>query len=198
MIIHEFEQGSDEWLAVRLGKFTASHGQEIANAGKGLDTLVKEKACEILTGKPTSTFKSEAMINGNESEQSVRLMFEFVTGISVNQVGFYEYDEFTGASPDGLTSDDGLIEIKCPTAKVFLEYMIDGKIDTKYMWQMQMQMLVTGKNHCYYVVFNPDFEEQIIIKKVDRDEDAIKKIIAGIEISKQKLQEILTKIRSKK
>lgn len=44
MIIHNFEQGTDDWHKVRLGKFTASHCQEIANDGKGLETLVKEKA----------------------------------------------------------------------------------------------------------------------------------------------------------
>ena len=44
MIIHNFEQGTEDWHNVRLGKFTASHCQEIANDGKGLETLVKEKA----------------------------------------------------------------------------------------------------------------------------------------------------------
>ena len=197
MIIHNFEQGTDEWFAVRLGKFTASHSQEIANDGKGLETLVKEKACEILTGKAKETFKSEAMERGNELEHNARQMFEFITGLTVEQVGFYELDEYTGASPDGLTSDNGLIEIKCPTAKVFLEYILDGKVDTKYMWQMQMQMMVTGKNHCYYTVFNPDFEKPIIIKKIDRDDDKIKQIKAGLESGIKQIKEILNKVKGK-
>ncbi|OPZ79389.1 MAG: YqaJ-like viral recombinase domain protein [Alphaproteobacteria bacterium ADurb.Bin438] len=197
MIIHNFEQGTDEWFAVRLGKFTASQAHTIGVGGKGLETLVKEKACEILTGKTKDYFKSEAMEQGNELEHEARQMFEFMTGLTVEQVGFYELDKYTGVSPDGLTSDDGLIEIKCPQGKTFLDYMLDGKVDTKYMWQMQMQMMITEKNHCYYVVYNPDFENPIIIKKIDRDEDKIEKIKSGLESGIKQLEEILDKVKGK-
>ena len=197
MIIHNFEQGTEDWHNVRIGKLTARHCQEIANDGKGLETSVKEKACEILTGKTKEYFKSEAMEQGNELEHSARQMFEFMTGLTVEQVGFYELDKYTGASPDGLTSDDGLIEIKCPQAKTFLDYILDGKVDTKYMWQMQMQMMITEKKHCYYVVYNPDFENPIIIKKIDRDDDKIEKIKAGLESGIKQLEEILDKVKGK-
>ena len=102
MQIHNFEQHSDEWQAIRCGKFTASFANTIAAGGTGLETLCFKIAAEKLTGRKEETFKSTAMEQGNELEAVARTLFEMKTGSAVEEVGFVEVDDLEGSSPDGL------------------------------------------------------------------------------------------------
>lgn len=195
-IYNDLQQGTDEWLEVRLGKFTASTATAIKSNGKGLDTLVLDKAVELITKKQAKkAYKSAAMENGNEMEDEARTVYELSTGLSVVQVGFCELNEHVGCSPDGLVGDDGLVEIKCPEARTFLSYKLTKKVDTGYYAQMQMQMYVTDRQWCDYVVYNPDFPDAIIIKRVERDEAFIEKIRIGLESGIKKLKETMEAVK---
>lgn len=196
MKIYNDPQGSQAWLSVRLGKLTASNAQAIKTNGKGLDTLVLNAVAERLTGKQTNTYTNPDMERGNEIEDDARFSYQLETGLLVEQVGFCELDEYIGASPDGFV-DDGLVEIKCPTPKVFVEYMYTGKVDPKYYAQMQMQMLVTARKWCDYVVYHPDFPQTTIIKRIDEDADFQEKLNDGLERGVKKIQEVLHEIENK-
>lgn len=196
MKLHSFEQGTDEWLAVRLGKFTASTATAIKSNGKGLETLVLDKAVELITGKPAKApYKSPAMEWGNETEDEARTVYELTTGSTVERVGFCELSEYVGASPDGLIGDDGLVEIKCPEARTFLSFRLTGKIDPGYYSQMQMQMYVTDRKWCDYAIYHPDFPEAILITRVDRDEKEIEKLRIGLEQGIKRLKEIMKSLQ---
>lgn len=193
-IYNEITQGTPEWFEVRLGKLTASKATAIATAGRGLETLVYEKAAELITRKLPDAYTNQDIERGKELEHKARNAYEIETGNVVHEVGFIELDEFTGCSPDGLVGNDGLVEIKCPKDSVFIKYLYTGKVDTGYMWQMQMQMHVTSRKWVDYVVYNPNFRNPLIIKRIDRDEAKIKKIKEGLATGKAKLQSILEKI----
>jgi putative phage-type endonuclease len=196
MILHkDLEQGSPEWLEVRLGRLTASNAQAIATNGKGLETLCFNAVAEILTGKPISDYTNPHMENGNEQEANARQVYELSTGFTTEQVGFASIGEHVGASPDGLVGDDGLVEIKCPTARVFTEYLYTKKVDPKYYAQMQMQMYVLERQWCDYVVYNQNFTPAYIVQRVERDEKVIDKIVVGLNTGEDKINEILNKIR---
>lgn len=198
MQVHNFEQHSDEWYNIRLGKLTASHAATIATAGKGLETLCFDLAAEILTKQRKDTFQSAAMEQGNALEDQARTLFELQTGYTVEQVGFVEEDDFCGCSPDGFILDrTSGIEIKCPQDNTFAKYLYDEEIKPEYYAQMQMQMLLTGAKYWYYVVFNPHFDEQIIIRKVDADADFQAKLRTGIDKGKARIKEILETIAQK-
>lgn len=194
-IITDFEQGSDEWFAYKMGKFGASSAATIATAGKGLETLCFEKVAEKLTGKKNSDYKNEAMENGTETEALARSAIEFEYGKLINQVGLIEMNEDVICSPDGLVDDDGLIEIKCPTNRVFAEYLYFQKIDPKYVAQMQMQLLVSGRKWVDYCVFNPNFEKSFVIVRVERNEEFIKKLRVGLNTGIRRINEILSKVK---
>lgn len=193
MKVYNFEQGSEEWLKCRLGKLTGSVAHTIATRGKGLETLCLEKATEILTGIISDGYKNDAMQHGNDYEAEARSIYELETGNTVIQVGFCEDNEFVGVSPDGLIGDDGLIEIKCPTDKTYTQYLIDGVIKPEYYSQMQMQMLITNRNWCDYVVYNPNFKKTIIIKRVKADKEHMEKIGEGLGYGMRKIKEIVEK-----
>jgi exodeoxyribonuclease (lambda-induced) len=121
-------------------------------------------------------------------------MYEIETGNTVTEVGYCQLDDYSGCSPDGFIGEDGLIEIKCPCDSVFVRYLYDKKVDPKYYAQMQMQMLVTGRKWCDYVVFNQNFEKSIVIKRIELDEESQVKLNFGLEQGKTKIKEIVKNI----
>ena len=198
MQVYNFPQHSEEWYGIRLGKLTASHAATIATAGKGLETLCFDLAAEVLTKHRKDTYTNVAMEQGNALEDQARTLFELETGVQVEQVGFVEEDCFCGCSPDGFIQNrTSGIEIKCPQDNIYARYLYDGEIKPEYYAQMQMQMMLTGCDHWYYVVFNPNFDESIVIKKVDADAEFQAKLRAGIDKGKALIQEILSKINAR-
>lgn len=196
MQVHNMEQHSEEWYNIRLGKLTASNAKTIAVAGQGLDTLCFELVAELMTKHRKEGYTNAAMEQGNTLEDNARTLFELETGYTVEQVGFVEEDEYCGCSPDGFIQNrTSGVEIKCPQDNTYARYLYDGEIKPEYYAQMQMQMMLTGCDHWYYVVFNPNFDESIVIKKVDADKDYQIKLRAGIEKGKARIKEILGKIR---
>lgn len=196
MKIYNFYQNTDEWINIRKGKFTASDATAIATAGKGLETLVFEKASEITALNMEIPFSNSHTDRGHDLEGDARIMYELETGNTVEQVGFCELDEFTGASPDGMVDDDGLVEIKCLENKKFIEQKFTGKIDTGHIWQIQMQMHVTGRQWCDYCVYSENFKDRLLITRVERDEITISKIKAGLDTGIAMLKNVLEKINN--
>jgi len=196
-MIIDVQQNTDAWFEARLGKLTASDASTIMTAGKGLETLVFEKVAEILTGKAKDSFVNEAMEKGHELEMEARNSYEITTGKMVKTTGFHVLDEMlqVGCSPDGLVDNDALIEIKCPTAPVFARYLYDGKIDPKYVAQMQMQMWITDRKWCDYVVYNPDFDTSTVVTMEKRNQEMIDKIIEGTIKGLTQLNQILEKLK---
>jgi hypothetical protein len=95
-----------------------------------------------------------------------------------------------GASPDGFVScmccGDGLVEIKCPYSlksetlegcekKVyFLNADKTLKSGHKYMYQVQTQLLVSGKDFCDFVVWT---EKECSIQRILPDQDKFTEIV---------------------
>lgn len=197
MKIHnDIQQGTPEWLQLRLGKFTASDAQAIATNGKGLETLVYEKVAETLTQKMKESYTNSDIERGQEFESIARNTYTIEKGQSVVEVAFVEMDEHSGCSPDGLVGEDGLVEFKCKNDVNFVKYLLDKKIDAAHEWQMQMQMLVTDRKWCDYVVFNQNFPNPIVIARVNRDETMIAKIRAGLAQGVATLQATVEKLRA--
>lgn len=194
MKIHNVEQGSPEWFTVRLGKLTGSDAQAIASNGKGLETLIFEKVAERMTGKMKPQYTNEDMTRGNELEALARNSYELESGLLVKRVGFIELDEFTGSSPDGLIGEDGMVEIKCKNDALFAKYMYERKIDSAHNWQIQMNLHISDREWCDYVIFNENFPKTTIITRIQRNETEIAKLRAGISVGIAQIKNILSKI----
>ena len=194
MIIHkDIVQGSDEWLAIRKGKMTASHAQEIASAGKGLDTYIIKLMAEYFSSGEYSGFRNSHMERGTELEPVARSMYELETGQVVEEVGFIEYNEYAGCSPDGLVGEDGGIEVKCHDDVSHFKIILNGEkeLDTKYIWQIQMNLFVTNRKWIDYVAYNPNFEQSLLIFRIYPDPEAFKKLEEGIAAGERKIKQFL-------
>jgi len=190
-IIRDVEQGSEKWFKLRELRMTASHAQSIAAAGKGLDTYIRTRIQNYKLGQGSPIFINDAIENGIKLEPEARSMYEITKGIETRQVGFVIYNDYVGCSPDMLICKKGLGEIKCPTDRVFLRYLKDKIINTKYLWQMQMQMMICERSWCDYIVYNPHFLENIIVKRVYADTAMFQKLKAGLVIGTELIKELL-------
>jgi exodeoxyribonuclease (lambda-induced) len=189
-------QGTPEWLEVRKGKMTASHAQAIGNNGKGLHTYVHDLMADSFSSGEYESYSNKHMDRGNELEDQARTIYELETDQTVEQVGFIDHDAYSGCSPDGLVDDDGMIEIKCMDDKKHFRVILYGEkeIDSKYIWQMQMQMLVADRKWVDFIAYNPNFKQSLIIHRIKADKDTQDKILEGIATGTALIKQINIKL----
>ena len=195
MIIHEMEQGSPEWFQIKLGKFSATDFQTIANGRPAtIETLIYKKAAQIITGHREETYSNSNMEKGLELEDEAREAFSFEKGLVVRQVGFVQSAEHVGCSPDGLIELDSGLEIKCPEDHTHARYLIHGC--NAYHWQLQASMFVTGRKSWYFCSYNPNFpiEKQLYIKQWFPDPIAVAKIETGLAYAVSELKRIVEEL----
>ena len=156
------EQRTDEWFAARLGKVTASKVSDVvaktkSGYGASRATYMSQLLVERLTGNPTEFYSNAAMQWGTDTEPQARAAYEFITNNSVVEEGFISHPtiEMSGASPDALVGDDGMLEIKCPNTSTHVQTLLDEKIPKKYVDQMQWQMACAEREWCDFVSFDP-------------------------------------------
>lgn len=164
MQIHTVEQGTPEWLALRLGIPTASEFKNLVTPTGKAATAVKSYAltlaAERFIGEPVDAFTGNAATErGHELEPAARRFYEFSNDVEAVQVGFVTSDDKTvGCSPDSLIGEDGLLEIKCPLAPKFMEclkYVHEGKCPPDYFIQVQGQMFVCERKWCDLLFYHP-------------------------------------------
>ncbi|MCP3680148.1 MAG: YqaJ viral recombinase family protein [Gammaproteobacteria bacterium] len=206
-IIESMEQGSKEWLELRVGKVTASKFKDVMTNGRGdkpsatAKTYMIKLVSEILRGEPMPFFENEAMKWGTETEPQARAMYELKNGVDVKEVAFVELNEFVGVSPDGLVGDDGLLEIKCPNTETQIKRFLDDVgLPKDYEAQVQGQLWVTGRDWCDFVSFDPriDVEASYIQTRVYRDEEYIAKLEKKVSIFVGEMKEMINKLTGEK
>ena len=156
------EQRSEKWFAARLGKVTASKVSDVvaktkSGYGASRATYMSQLLVERLTKTRTEFYSNAAMQWGTDTEPQARAAYEFITNNSVIEEGFIPHPtiEMSGASPDGLVNDDGMLEIKCPNTSTHVQTLLDEKIPKKYVDQMQWQMACAEREWCDFVSFDP-------------------------------------------
>ena len=183
--MHEIVQGTDEWKRLRLGKVTASRVADvIAKTKSGFSASRSKYAAQLirerLTGVPVESYTNVAMQWGTETEPEARSAYEFNRAETVVEVPFVPHPTIgdSGASPDGLVGDDGLIEIKCPETDTHIETLIGAAVPGKYVTQMQWQMACTGRKWVDFVSYDPRMPESMrfFCQRVHRDDAIIEEL----------------------
>jgi putative phage-type endonuclease len=171
------EQRSDEWFAVRCGKVTASRVSDViaktkSGWGASRANYMAQLIAERLTGEVADSYSNSSMQWGIDHEDEARVSYEFYENAKVQEIGFVQHHDLeSGASPDGLVGDDGLIEIKCPNTATHIQTLLDQKIPQKYETQMLWQMECTGRKWCDFVSYDPRMPEdlKLFVKRFERD-----------------------------
>lgn len=184
------KQRSKEWFDARLGRFTASRISELLGVrGLGLtgENYAFEKACELVYGvDEEEDFETFDMKRGTELEPIAFRKFKELKEfefLDVKEATFFPFGENAGSSPDGLVGEDAILEIKCPRSKKFFKLVALGAeaIDSGYYDQMQMQMMCTNSNRCYffnYIIFKgKEMWHEIIVERDEKRIEFIKQRI---------------------
>jgi len=179
------EQRTEEWFRERMGKVTASRIADVmartkSGYGASRKNYMTELLVERLTGEREESYINAAMQRGIDEEPIARTEYELDRGVLVEEVGFVPHPsiEMSGASPDGLVGDDGMVEIKCPNTATHVETIIMKSVDRKYLLQMQWQMTCTGRAWCDFVSFDSRMPAELamVVIRVPRDEAMIEEI----------------------
>jgi putative phage-type endonuclease len=182
------EQRSQEWLELRENMITASDVASALgeNRYESTDSFVKKKVLK------TKWAGNAATAHGTLLEPLVRELYDQKYNRKSHEIGLVQHPEYPwlGASPDGITEDGILIEIKCPLTR-----KIEPKIPQHYYPQVQLQLEITDLEECDFIQYRPASEckpEEFVVVRVQRDrswfernlpmmEAVWKRIVAGRE-----------------
>lgn len=166
---------------------------------EGLKTYALEKAIDFFVNPEEDLYLSAAVEEGKETEPFAFEKFKSLKSsefLDVSEAVFVSNDDVSGSSPDGLVSNNSVLEIKCPTKTTFFRLVLTNEIDKKYFFQMQKQMKDTGTSQCYYFVyFISDGEEYWHEILVPRCEETIALIEERILIAVKLRDEYVEQIR---
>jgi putative phage-type endonuclease len=145
--IFQPEQKSKEWYEMRNNMLTASDWGTILgeNHYSNSNEVLKKKCGD------DTFFTNSAMQWGNKYESVAVLIYEHRNNVSVLEFGClrHPFIPFLGASPDGITSDGIMLEIKCPPSR-----KITGIPPSHYWCQVQGQLEVCELDRCDFLECN--------------------------------------------
>jgi putative phage-type endonuclease len=160
------KQGTQEWFDARKAMITGSRVGAILGLSpfQTRDDVMRSMVRDYL-GAPSEQEDSPALTWGIINEDTAKALLELLTERKIKDCGFYKFNDYIGASPDGLIGDDIVVEIKCP---YFLRN--EDKPEFKsihemphYYAQVQIEMLSTNRKRCLFFQWTPYSNKQEII-----------------------------------
>lgn len=175
------EQRTDEWHAKRIGRVTGSMVGAILGLAPYMDRDdVMRSMVRAYHGAKPEFEGNVATEWGVANEAGAIKEYEMETGNTVRKCGFYTYEDWLGASPDGFAGENVLIEIKCPYGirkdkKPEFKHIDDQQ---HYYAQMQIQMLCTDTDHCHFYQWTP---HDTLLSYVMRDNNYLNEILPQLK-----------------
>jgi len=68
------------------------------------------------------------------------------------------------------------------------------EIESKYLWQIQMNLLITGRKLWRYLAYNPNFEKSLLVFDILPDTEKQAKLLEGFKIAEAKIKAIKAKL----
>ena len=136
------KQRTPEWFKLREDRLTAS---DLYDAIKNPLSLAKKK----LKGITFNSSAIPALKWGTMFEPIAIQIYSHINNKKIHEFGLVINDDiqYFGASPDGITEDGVMIEIKCPYSRK----IVNGEIPEKYYYQIQGQLAVCNLEDCDYI-----------------------------------------------
>lgn len=204
MIIHNLEQGSPEWFALRAGKPTASSFDKLVTStgepSKQMAAYAITLAAEAFAGKPVDAWEGNQFTErGKLLEPDARSFYAFTHDTEPELVGFVTDDNGRfGCSPDSIIGRDGMTEIKCLKAenhiKALMYHRKNGRCPPDYVQQTQGQLLVCERLWCDLIFYHPELPSIVI--RQERDDKVIAGLRAQIDAVIEERDRILEVLRS--
>lgn len=166
MKIHDVDQRSPEWYALRCGMPTASEFSRVVtstgDASKSASGYAIQLAAEMFAGRTIDAWEGNAWTErGRELEDEAIARYEFQTDLETAPVGFVtDNNGIIGCSPDRLVGHDGLLEVKALKAERHIQAILyfekHGHCPPDYVQQTQGQILICQRQWCDLVFYHPE------------------------------------------
>ncbi len=198
-IITDIEQGTPEWLALRLGIVTCSQLDVLLVSGKGeagfgvaaftyMDQLIGER----ITGEAAELpFQTRATTRGHELELVARELYEGREGIATEQVGII-LNHGIGYSPDALVGLAGLTEIKTKLPKFQVSVILANEIPKEHVAQCQGGLWTSEREWIDFISYWPGMP--LFVKRAYRDDVMIRKLAERVKTFYELLDERMSKV----
>jgi len=198
MIIHECEQGSQEWFERRMGLPTASEFSTVMASGKGggesktRATYMRKLAGEIITGELADSYTSIHMERGKAMEDEARDMYALEYNADPVRVGFVTNFN-AGCSPDSLLGSVGGLEIKTALPHIQIERLEKDGLPPEHKAQVQGSLWICEREYWDFVSYWPKLP--LLRVRVRRDEEYISKLKDAVDRFNDELHELVQRIR---
>jgi putative phage-type endonuclease len=204
----ECEQNTPEWLNIRCGRVTASRMADVVakrKSGSIVEMACRrdyrmELLCERLTGRTEDHYVSPEMDWGRENEKLARSAYEVVNEVMTDQIGFVLHPnmDFSGASPDSLVGEDGMLEIKCPKTFTHLQWGWAGVVPEEHQAQMMWGMACAEREWADFLSYDPRLPKglRIFCCRLHRDEKRIAEMEFEAMIFNAEIDAMITKLRA--
>lgn len=146
--IPKIEQKTQEWYEARHNLITASDFAQALGCGKfGTQKQLIMKKVESNVDSSKASASNPFFEWGNLFEPVACLLYSKMHNVNVHEFGLLRHPshDFFGASPDGITDEGVMLEIKCP-----LKRKIGGDVPQQYYYQIQGQLDVCDLDECDY------------------------------------------------
>jgi hypothetical protein len=198
-VIEDIEQGSAEWLALRLGILTMSELECLLVNGKGqagfgvqaftyMDQLIGER----ITGEAAELpFTTRATERGHELEGRARDLYVTREGIQLDQAAII-LNHGVGYSPDAMIGVDGLVEIKTKLPKFQVGVILSGEVPKEHIAQCMGGLWVSEREWIDFISYWPGMP--MFVKRMYRDQAMISRISERVSTFYEILDERMDRV----
>lgn len=176
-------QRTAEWHEQRKGRITGSQGGALLGLSPYQTQAQAIRAwVRNANGAESEILDNPAFAYGRQHERAAQLAMMRYADITINDCGFLTYEDWLGASPDGLTDDGGVAETKCPfswRAVVAPDPKPLSELPHYYA-QVQLEILCAGRYHAHFGQYRPpigdplqhDYEPEFLhYERIEIDHD---------------------------
>lgn len=199
MQIHDCEQNSAEWYALRAGIPTASEFSTILATGKdGGASVTRRKyllrlAGERVTGEREETYSNAHFERGKLLEAEARDLYAFMFDAEPKQVGFIRNGE-TGCSPDALVGDIGMLEIKTALPSILIDKLFRETFPPEHKAQCQGALWVAEREWIDLAIYWPKLP--LVVRRAYRDEAYIARLSEAVDAFNSELAATVDHVRA--
>ena len=168
MKIHDIDQRTPEWDALRAGRLTASLASKLVTPTGKASTQYKGEIARIIAERmglqePEFLKPTYWMERGVQMEEEARKWFELETDFDTLPVGFITDDsDYIGASPDALIGMKIPLELKVPKPSTHIKWLLEGGLPKDHIAQVHFQMVLCESDVAYFSSYCPDVRPLIV------------------------------------
>lgn len=186
-VFKDIIQGTPEWKLLRKSRPTASNFDQIitpsGNSSKSAQGYIRELIAEAFCPDYEYFSGNRYTEQGKQLEPEARELYAKVTGAELQQVGFVLSDDgVCGCSPDSLIKHGESIvaglEIKCPTPKTHVDWILDDGLPACHAAQVHGSMIVTGLRNWVFMSYYPGLKPLLVAVKWDGFTDKLATALA--------------------